>query len=408
MSLLTTLKTGVKLPYLNGAGRGGPNRLVTIVGLGVLLIAIPVGFALVSEKAPPESKVAKMPRTNLLPGGTESTPAQEALRLKHVQEEAGKAEAAKLSYTPPMPGSQLSRTRVVSEPGLEGPVLEPVQTPKPVETPLHIQPVPPPVYVAPERPASPKRLIQRVNSTGGAETDPEMKKAVNDLFSSWDGRQPRTDILIPRPLENAPGGNAPAGPVKDNVSLGTTARPEVILVPAGRGVYAHTILSVNSDSGGPIVLEADTGPLMGDRMIGSFSKSAGDRLVVHVTRVEHGGKSLEVNGIVLAPDSMETSVASSIDEHVLERFVLPAGIAFIEGLGQAVALSNSTIQTTPYGSTVQSFGPLQFKQQAEIAAGTSAQTIGAALNSQIPKGPTVHLEANVGVGVMFLTNVATK
>ena len=74
-----------------------------------------------------------------------------------------------------------------------------------------------------------------------------------------------------------------------------------MLVPAGRGVYAHTIVAVDSDTNGPIVLEADTGPIAGDRMIGSFSKSGNDRLIVRVETVEHRGKALEANGIVVAP-----------------------------------------------------------------------------------------------------------
>jgi len=100
--------------------------------------------------------------------------------------------------------------------------------------------------------------------------------------------------------------------------------PEIVLVPAGRGVYAHTILSVSSDSGGPIVLEGDSGPLAGDRMIGTFSKNERDRLIVRVTTVNHRGQSLDVRGLAIAPDSMETAIASSVDEHYLERFALPA------------------------------------------------------------------------------------
>ena len=41
-----------------------------------------------------------------------------------------------------------------------------------------------------------------------------------------------------------------------------------------------------------------------------------------------------------------------------------------------------------------------------MAAGAAAQQIGNTLNAQAaPKGPTISLEANVSVGVMFLSNV---
>ena len=107
-----------------------------------------------------------------------------------------------------------------------------------------------------------------------------------------------------------------------------------VLVPAGRGIYAHTVVAVDSDTNGPIVLEADTGPISGDRMIGTFSKSGNDRLIVKVKSVEHRGASLEANGLVIAPKLMETAVASSIDEHYVTRFLLPAASAFMSGWGR--------------------------------------------------------------------------
>jgi intracellular multiplication protein IcmE len=189
---------------------------------------------------------------------------------------------------------------------------------------------------------------------------------------------------------------------------------ETVLVPAGRGVYAHTVLSVNSDTGGPIVLQADTGPLAGDRMIGTFSKNQAvgalfgdtERLVVRVNSVEHHGQTINVQGLVIAPDSMETAVATSVDQHYIERFALPTAAAFVAGLGQAIALSNSTIGYTPFGGMIQSYGKLDFRQQAGIAGGAAAAQIGQTLQQQTPKGATVFLAANAGVGVIFLSNVA--
>jgi intracellular multiplication protein IcmE len=143
-------------------------------------------------------------------------------------------------------------------------------------------------------------------------------------------------------------------------------------------------------------------------MIGSFSKSADDRLVVHVTAVEHHGKAIEVAGLVVAPGSMETSVASSIDEHYIERFALPAAAAFVQGLGQAAMMSNTTTAVTPYGGVTSTMGPMTVAQQGWIGAGAAAQAVGSALGAATPKGPTAHLDADVSVGVMFLENVVLK
>ena len=146
-------------------------------------------------------------------------------------------------------------------------------------------------------------------------------------------------------------------------------------------------------------------------MIGSFSKSGNDRLIVRVESVEHRGKPLEASGIVVAPDSMEEAVATSVDEHYLERFVLPAAAAFVQGLGTAVAMGNSTTTVSPFGGTnaKKRFGkPLTVKQEALVAGGAAAQAVGNAMTASIPKGPTVHLAANVSVAVMFLSNVSIK
>ena len=80
----------------------------------------------------------------------------------------------------------------------------------------------------------------------------------------------------------------------------------------------------------------------------------------------------------------------------------------MSGLGQAVALGNSTSTVSPFGGTTQTFGPLTFKQEALVAGGAAATAVSTALNAETPKGPTVHLAANVSVGVMFLSNLSVK
>ena len=243
-------------------------------------------------------------------------------------------------------------------------------------------------------------------SEEGKSAREQRQKAIGDLVNSWSSRPPQTTVVI-EPTSLKQGADDPPAKVgaKGADSGVTSGR---VLVPAGRGIYAHTVVAVDSDTNGPIVLEADTGPISGDRMIGTFSKSGNDRLIVKVETVEHRGTPLEANGVVIAPDSMETAVASSIDEHYVERFVLPAASAFMSGLGQAVALGNSTSTVSPFGGTTQTFGPLTFKQEALVAGGAAASAVSTALSAETPKGPTVHLAANVSVGVMFLSNLSVK
>jgi intracellular multiplication protein IcmE len=404
---------------LSGAGRGGPLRLVGVAGAITIAVGVVVFASIRGDRLPPRSQVAKMKAGNLLPGGLNATPAQDALLLRHSQDEARKAEEKHESYTPTMPGSVLLNGRTPQEVGLGVPAdAQPTLVTATAPAPAVVD-VPSPTYTAPERRVQMRDLgearIEMANAEGGDPSDAtvpsaqtqgqaaERQKAIETLLNEWSARPPQTTVVLEPAVVKEGGETSTTGKGLDPATV-----PERVLVPAGRGVYAHTVLAVNSDTNGPIVLEADTGPLSGDRMIGSFSKSGNDRLIVKVETVEHRGKALEVNGIVIAPDSMETAVATSVDQHYFERFVLPAAAVFVQGLGQAVAMSNSTTAISPFGGAIQTFGPMTFKEQAAIAGGAAAQAVGNALTSSIPKGPTVNLAANVSVGVMFLSNVSIK
>jgi intracellular multiplication protein IcmE len=402
-----------------------------IAGIGVSMIALAVGMSLRSEEKPPESKVAKMPPINALPGGLHSSPAQDALLLRSSQEKAREAQKKGESFTPPIAASRPMKDRlVVEEPESVAAVDEDIEAhPVPV---VMVKPVPPPEFVPPERSwpeqralePVPEARIETIASVGPADMPPDYKLAVDHLLKSWDGQAPHTNIvLVPGDggLGADPGessgplwrresadrpARAPAPPLPAAKGRGGSVA-EKVLVPAGRGIFAHTVVAVNSDAGGPIVLEADSGPLAGDRMIGNFAKSTKDRLVVRITQVEHRGQSIDVNGLVIAPDSMETSVASSVDGHYVERFVLPAAAAFIEGIGDAIIASKSTTIVNPFGGATSFLnGGLNLQQQAGVAGAAAASEVGNILKKETPKIPTIHLAANVTVGVMFLTNVS--
>jgi len=403
ISFLAKLRAGM----FNHAHRGGPRRLLTIAGIGLLMIGLVFGVSMLRYQEAIESKVAKIPPINPLPGGLQSTPAQDALLVRHSREKAAEAAAKQESYTPAIPASAPLKIIGATAPNDE--VAETARSETVIPPPVPV-PVPPPPYVAPDVIPEDQYIQKASTATSGEESD--YKKAVGDLFKGWEGRPPHTDVILTpaadldgplMPRTHFDGTGAAAVPTGGRIPVVTV--PEIVLVPAGRGVYAHTILSVNSDTGGPIVLEGDSGPLAGDRMIGTFSKNERDRLIVRVTTVNHRGQSLDVRGLAIAPDSMETAIASSVDEHYIERFALPAAAAFVSGLGQAIALSNSTTQLSPYGNALTSYGPLNFKQQAGIAAGAAAAQVGQTLQQETPKGPTVNLAANVSVGVIFLSNV---
>ncbi|WP_158803499.1 DotG/IcmE/VirB10 family protein [Acidisoma sp. L85] len=406
----------------NGSGHAGPRRFL-IIGGGVVLVVVAVVYVSLSgSRTPLTSQVARLPSVNPLPGGLQSNPLQDKLALATDRQQADQAARRGQSYTPPIAASQ---------------PLGQLSSPLPQVAPTASTPVAPPAARAATQPpltpaAQPLRyapdpmvhMVAQTNRT--AQVDPQEQQAYSDavrrLLRGWDGRPPRTDIQVQSSARDgsasfAPsegdGGSARTGSISPGItspSSGGDAAGQ-LLMPAGRGVFAHTVLAASSDSDGPVVLQADSGPLAGDRMIGSFGKAtsngsgSADRLVVRITTIEHHGQSIGVDAIVIAPETMETTVASSVDEHYLARFALPAAAAFVQGLGQALATTSNTVGVlSPLGGTSYAT-QLNFPQQVGIGAGVAAQHLGNTLNQQAPHGPTVHLDANATVGVMFLADV---
>jgi intracellular multiplication protein IcmE len=362
-----------------------------------------------------------MATIDALPGGLHSTPEQNALAQQADTAHAHQALAQGTSYTPPLApsASVLPVPPVVAQPAPPAAPPAPHFVPRPPASPIVqvAEPVFPPQVMQPPAPTTPTPAdvpAQAPPGTANPQAVAAYSKEIGDLFSQWGGRAPQTDVVLPPSSASgaSAGGQGQAPTTATHVAksatgtaASTTAQdPPAILIPAGRGIYAHPILALNSDQTSPVVLQADSGPIAGDRMIGSFERQ-NDRLVLHISSIIHQGQTIGCDGVVVAPDTMEASVATDVDQHYLSRFILPAAAAFIQGLGQALATTSNTVSVlSPLGGATTATN-LNFHQQLGVAAGVAAGEVGNVLNQQAPKGPTVSLDANVGVGVMFLSNV---
>ncbi len=148
-------------------------RLVLIVAAVALAVGVAIFASIHSNRFMPQSQVAKMKPGNLLPGGLEGTPAQDALLKTDSQEKAHKAEEKHESYTPPMPSSNPFNGRLPGEVGVGAspefsPTLAKVETPPPPA----IVPEPSPAYTPPERRAPQHEIngarVERIASDDGA------------------------------------------------------------------------------------------------------------------------------------------------------------------------------------------------------------------------------------------------
>ena len=408
----------------NAAGTAGTRRLMVIGGLTVIVLGIVAAVALQSSSTAPSSTVAKAPKADPLPGGPHTNPAYSDLARASDQDKAAKAAAAGQSSVAAMPGSA---TAVA------------VPKPPPVALPIPAAPPAQTTRAVPNEPTAPpaaepgRAVVIPASSTTPAAAPPTATQqrpdenqtkayqaAISSLFAGWGTKAQLTEVILkPDDDQRAVGGGDSgargAGRTQDTTaaSYGGSASPQgpipnarrrdagQVLMPAGRGVYARTVLASSSDQGGPVVVEALSGPIAGNRMTGTFDRRE-DRLVVRLDSITlQDSTPQKIDALVIAPDTMETSVASSVDRHYLSRFVLPVAAAFVSGLGQAIGQSNSTVVASPFGGAT-AFQRLNLEQQLGVAAGAGAAQFGEIARESAPKGSTVKLDANVNVGVLFL------
>ncbi len=398
---------------LNGAGRAGPRRLIviTVVALAALTVLVLVWTR--SGSVETTATVARAPKANPLPGGPHTTPAYSDLATRHDREVAARAAAAGQSSVATMPGSDTAirvPPAVVPNPTLPRPTETGVSTTSVTGTPLPIRPVATP-YV-------PTTVAVQQQPKPDENQIRAYQAAISSLLAGWNGKPQLTEVVLkPEDEQRATGGSgsgpghatanggaaqnaAPAPPMPNAARIGGRSSGQV-LMPAGRGVYARTVLAASSDQGGPVIVEALSGPIAGDRMSGSFERRE-NRLVVKLSSITlQDGTQHSIDALVIAPDSMETSVASNVDQHYVSRFVLPVAAAFVSGLGQAIEQSNSAFVASPFGG-VTGVTHLNLGQQLGVGAGVAGAQLGAILKGAAPKGPTVSVEANVNVGVVFL------
>jgi len=416
-------------PYrvFSGQAGNGPRRLAIMGTAATLILATVGGFALVSTPTAPVSKAAKVPNADPLPGGPNGSPYFNQLAREQAKEQGREAEAAGRSYVAPLEGStppEPTPRIVIADPVIPVPVPRTRPTPPPAVT-MQANPFAPP---ASGTPAS--ASVQRVSDTNPQPKVDEQQVAAYDaamkaLFTRLNGKAAETKNWEQKEAaaergsqterggqpENGPDGLSRARNVSTNGTSSTSSssssasrRAGRVLMPADRGVYAVNKLATNSDAvGTPVIVEAQSGPIAGDRMRGAFEQKD-DRLVVMLTSLTHNGRDIPIQAIVVTPDTMETTVASRVEQHYLERFALPAAAAFVAGLGQALAQSNTTSVLSPFGGAT-GFTRLNLGQQLGVAAGASGAQIGQTLQQSAPKKATVYLDANTPVGVVFLATV---
>jgi len=214
------------------------------------------------------------------------------------------------------------------------------------------------------------------------------------------------------PTEAGTGGSGGAG--GDGEFDGEEEEEEpVVIIPAGEIEYGQLIIEANSDVPGPVLALLVSGPLKGSKLIGSFNVQ-NDYLTLNFNTLVLDGVSYDISAIALDPETSLAGMATEVDHRYLQRILLPAAAAFVEGFAEAVAQTDATsitIDTSSGSGTTTTAEENDLDTEEEVAlgvkeAGEEVRDIIDEMADDVEVLVKIH--AGTPIGVLFTESVTEE
>ncbi|WP_337263681.1 MULTISPECIES: conjugal transfer protein TraO [unclassified Serratia (in: enterobacteria)] len=181
-----------------------------------------------------------------------------------------------------------------------------------------------------------------------------------------------------------------------------------VVIPAGSRPGGVIDTSIDSDNTGSQVLASiPAGPYAGALLMANGVQLAGNGVSIHFTRMTWNKNTWRVDVWAAMPDTLQSSVASSVNNRYGSRILLPA-LAHGLGLGgQLYANANTQILSNGYNTLEGRVGMPDGTAVAGTVLGGAAQQAGQVIASDAQKLPVkqVLVDRGQSVALIFMTAV---
>ena len=228
-----------------------------------------------------------------------------------------------------------------------------------------------------------------------------MSAQMSLLNSAW--APPTQQVTAGGAADAAAAGGEGSVQAGDKASANKTAA----LVKAGTIMFAVLDTAVNSDEPGPIMATITDGKLKGSKLLGTLTPQGQKAMLTFTTAsLPDAAASAPLNAVAIDPSTARTGLSSDTNNHYLLRYGTLFASSFLSGYAQALTQSGSQTTYTVDG-IVHTYPALDSKQKALVALGNVGQQYSVAVGSLFNTPPTVKIYAGTGVGVLFLSDMAT-
>ena len=150
------------------------------------------------------------------------------------------------------------------------------------------------------------------------------------------------------------------------------------------------------------------GPFKGAKLLGRLALAQGqDRvsLSFNLMDMDAWPKSKTISAFAMDPDTARTVMASEVDHHYLLRYGSLFASSFMQGYAQGV-LNAGTSTTGVFGTSTQN-PKLSFGNNVAVALGQVGTAFSNVAQTYVNRPATVKVTAGVGIGILFMSEVAS-
>ena len=262
-----------------------------------------------------------------------------------------------------------------------------------------------------EKQSAAQRYQQKIQQRGSA-----MLAAANLAMQGWKVSPAQVYMGGTEPVEEKASGSGipmiPGAAQMKPEEGAPNATAGVSVIKTGDILFAVIDTSVNTDEPGPILATIVSGRLKGSRLIGSFNlPSNASQMIVSFNTLSIPGvdKTVSITAYAIDPNTARTALSSQTDHHYLSRYGALFASTFMEGFGNSIQSSNTTITIGGTGgttdTTVQNNVSDSLLENAVIGLATVGKAWGQVAAQNMSRPTTVELYAGTGVGVLFTQTV---
>lgn len=391
------------------------NILIATVASGLVFL-IGGAYFITKNKAQNETiapvvSTATSPNVATVPGDSPSRDynlAQKAENDKRAKEALAKGNSFEPRITnndPLNSGSPIDALTQVPVPVIPPPVPQPVEIAiaEPDLTPVAVTPTPAPV--------------QQVTMPVQEKALPRYTADQYSLIMMLSGAHRNRGTAIEtdytgenKVASNGQGNSQANGNGQSNNQMTSAANDGVTLMKSGDMLNAIVETEINSNEPSPVLARIVGGKYNGAKAVCGLQTN-GEKVLVECRKLNIPGmnKSLSVNLVAIDPQTTRTGLATSVDRHLFERYVIGLGATFLKGYADALMRQNTTTSVTAGGNVIISQGELSAKDITRQGLGEVGRDVSQEVKQKYENlKPTVHVKAGTAIGLMATDDIFVK